>query len=44
MMLATGCRIGEICALTRDHIDVENDRIHICKHFIVDRMLTKVIC
>ena len=36
-MLATGCRIGEICALTWDNIDFENNCIHICKHFIVDK-------
>ena len=37
VMLATGCRIGEICALTWDNIEFENNRIHICKHFIVDK-------
>ena len=37
VMLATGCRIGEICALTWDNIDCENSRIHICKHFIIDK-------
>ena len=33
LMLATGCRIGEICALTWDNIDFETNRIHICRHF-----------
>lgn len=37
LMLATGCRIGEICALTWDNIDFENNCIHICRHFIVDK-------
>ncbi|MBQ8967246.1 MAG: site-specific integrase [Ruminococcus sp.] len=37
VMLATECRIGEICALTWDNIDFENDRIHICKHFTVGK-------
>lgn len=37
VMLTTGCRIGEICALTWDNIDFENSRIHICKHFIIDK-------
>ncbi|WP_296581862.1 site-specific integrase [Ruminococcus sp.] len=37
MMLATGCRIGEICALIWDNIDFENSRIHICKHYVVDK-------
>ncbi len=36
LLLATGCRIGELCALTWDHIDFEENRIHICRHFIVD--------
>ena len=36
-MLATGCRIGEICALIWDNIDFENSRIHICKHYVVDK-------
>lgn len=34
LMLATGCRIGEICALTWDNIDFEMNRIHICRHFV----------
>lgn len=29
VMLATGCRIGEICAFTWDNIAFENNRIHI---------------
>lgn len=33
-MLATGCRIGEICALTWDNIDFDANRIHICRHFV----------
>ncbi|MBR5364386.1 MAG: site-specific integrase [Oscillospiraceae bacterium] len=33
LMLATGCRIGEICALTWDNIDFDANRIHICRHF-----------
>ena len=36
VMLATGCRIGEICALTWDSIDFESNRIHICRHFVRD--------
>ncbi len=35
VMLATGCRIGEICALTWDNIDFEMNRIHICRHFVM---------
>ena len=37
VMLATGCRNGEICALTWDNIDFENSSIHICKHYVVDK-------
>jgi integrase len=36
LLLATGCRIGELCALSWDNIDFEENRIHICKHFITD--------
>ena len=36
LLLATGCRIGELCALTWDNIDFEKNRIHICKHFVQD--------
>jgi integrase len=37
VMLVTGCRIGEICVLTWDNNDFENNCIHICRHFIVDK-------
>lgn len=37
LLLATGCRIGELCALNWDHIDFKEKRIHICQHFVLDR-------
>lgn len=37
LLLATGCRIGEICALTWSNIDFKENRIHICQHFVHDR-------
>ena len=36
LLLATGCRIGELCALSWDNVDFDESRIHICKHFITD--------
>ena len=36
MLLATGCRIGELCALTWKDIDFEKNRIHIWRHFVQD--------
>ena len=36
MLLATGCRIGELCALTWKDIDLEKNRIHIWRHFVQD--------
>jgi integrase len=43
LMLATGCRIGEICALTWDNIDFENNRIHICRHFVCGKNGSRII-
>ena len=37
LLLATGCRIGEICALTWSSIDFDKGRIHICRHFVLGR-------
>lgn len=37
LLLATGCRIGELCALKWNHIDFVENRIHICQHFVLDR-------
>lgn len=37
LLLATGCRIGELCALNWNHIDFKESRIHICQHFVHDR-------
>ena len=37
LLLATGCRIGELCALNWNHIDFKEKRIHICQHFVLDR-------
>ena len=34
LMIATGCRIGEICSLSWEDVDFENKRIHICKHYV----------
>lgn len=36
LLLATGCRIGEMCALTWSNVDFEEGRIHICRHFRQD--------
>ena len=36
LLLATGCRIGELCALTWKDIDLEKNRIHIWRHFVQD--------
>lgn len=36
VLLATGCRIGELCALTWSNIDFDEGRIHICRHFVQD--------
>ena len=43
VMLATGCRIGEICALTWDNIDFETNRIHICRHFVSVKSGTQIV-
>ena len=37
LLLATGCRIGEMCALTWSNIDFDEGRIHICKHFVLGK-------
>lgn len=37
LLLATGSRIGELCALNWNHIDFKENRIHICQHFVLDR-------
>ena len=34
LMIATGCRIGEICSLSWEDVDFCNKRIHICKHYV----------
>ena len=34
LLLATGCRIGEMCALTWNNVDFDEGRIHICQHYI----------
>lgn len=36
LLLATGCRIGEMCALTWDNVDFDEGKIHICRHFRQD--------
>ena len=36
LLLATGCRIGELCALTWDNVDFVKGRVHICQHFQQD--------
>jgi integrase len=36
LMLATACRISEICALTWDNIDFDEGRIGIFQHFVQD--------
>ncbi|MCL2077963.1 MAG: site-specific integrase [Oscillospiraceae bacterium] len=36
LLLATGCRIGELCALTWDNVDFGQGRIRICRHFVQD--------
>ena len=43
LLIATGCRIGELCALSWDNIDFEENRIHICKHFITDSTGTRIV-
>ena len=43
LLLATGCRIGELCALTWDDVDLGADRIHICRHFTFDEGSEKVV-
>ena len=42
-MLATGCRIGEISALTWDNIDFESNRIHICRHFVCGKSGSQIV-
>lgn len=34
LMIVTGCRIGEMCSLDWEDVDIENKRIHICKHYV----------
>ncbi|WP_295093814.1 site-specific integrase [Ruminococcus sp.] len=34
LMIATGCRIGEICSLSWEDVDFSNKRVHICKHYV----------
>ncbi|MDR0197642.1 MAG: site-specific integrase [Oscillospiraceae bacterium] len=34
LLLVTGCRIGEICALSWRDVDFEEGKINICRHFI----------
>ena len=36
LMLATGCRIGELCALPWNNVDWDEGRIHINQHFVHD--------
>ena len=43
LMLATGCRIGEICALTWDNIDFESNQIHICRHFVSGKSGSQIV-
>ncbi|MCL2053216.1 MAG: tyrosine-type recombinase/integrase [Oscillospiraceae bacterium] len=37
LLLAVGCRIGELCALSWENVDFEEGRVHLCKHFVVDK-------
>ena len=37
LLLAAGCRIGELCALSWEDVDFEKSCIHICKHFVLDK-------
>ena len=37
LLIATGCRVGEICSLDWDDIDPFNKRIHICKHYVLTK-------
>ena len=37
LLLATGCRIGELCALSWNDIDFDEKCIHIHKHFVHDK-------
>ncbi|MBR1422965.1 MAG: site-specific integrase [Ruminococcus sp.] len=41
--MATGCRIGELCALSWDNVDFEESKIHICKHFITDSTGSRIV-
>ena len=43
LLLATGCRIGELCALSWDNVDFEESKIHICKHFITDSTGSRIV-
>ena len=43
VMLTTGCRIGEICALTWDNIDFDTNRIHICRHYVCCKNGSRII-
>jgi integrase len=36
LLLACGCRVGELCALTWDNVDFNGGKVHICKHFVLD--------
>ena len=43
LLLATGCRIGELCALSWDNVEFEESKIHICKHFITDSTGSRIV-
>lgn len=36
LLLATGCRVGELCALSWDKIDLDEGKIHVCQHYVTD--------
>ena len=36
LLIATGCRIGELCALSWRNVDFNKGRIYICQHFVAD--------
>ena len=43
LLLATGCRIGELCALNWEDIDFDEKRVHIHRHFVTDKEGTRVV-
>ncbi len=43
LLLATGCRIGELCALNWEDIEFEEKRVHIHRHFVTDKDGTRVV-